>query len=112
MADQANVYVNNHLTGEIQAARYCLPGNNKDLEETIPTKNQEMFLLSEGEAYLIVTPHNGVNAATCPFSLSNEELLSWEIIDNTWKVEIIPNNNIPPEAPLDVNVEVGDPPEG
>lgn len=110
MADQANVYVNNHLTGEIQAARYCLPGDNKDLEETISNANQETFYLTINDTYLVIYPPNGMNA-TDRFSVSNEELLSWEIIDNTWKVEIIPNNNLP-ETPLDVNVEVGDPPEG
>lgn len=110
MADQANVYVKNHLAGNIQAARYCLPGDNKDLEETISNGNQEMFHLTIDQTYLIITPPNGMNAAD-RFSVSNEELLSWEVIDNTWKVEIIPNN-LDPNAPLDVNVEVGEPPEG
>ncbi|MGD2088598.1 MAG: hypothetical protein PVH61_20645 [Candidatus Aminicenantes bacterium] len=105
MADQADVYVNNNLADTISAARYCLPGENKDLEVSITSGNDEMIHLVRTETYLIIEPPSGKYTSDCTFSVSNEELLAWETMDDHWKVEIKPNN-LPPDTPTTANVEV------
>lgn len=106
MAEQADVYVKNLCTDDIQAARYCLPGDNKDLDISITNGNQEMVFLVRTETYLVIKPPSGVITQSCLFSVSNEELLSWETMDDQWKVEI-KDNTLLPEAPTTVNVDVG-----
>lgn len=107
MVDQANVYVRNKLDGNIQATRYCLPGDNRDLDIFITNGNQEMVYLIKGETYLVITPSNGVNVSTCPFLVSNEKLLSWDPVDDHWRVEIR-ENTLRPEAPTTVNIDIGE----
>jgi hypothetical protein len=54
---------------------------------------------------------SGMHTEDCPFSVSNEELLGWSTMDNHWTVEIIPNN-VPPNSPTTVNIDLGDPGSG
>jgi hypothetical protein len=107
MVDKADVYVKNKLTGDIRAIRYCLPSGNSDLDISITSGNEEMIHLVRTETYLVIEPPSGVDPAGCPFSVSNEELLSWSTMDDHWKVEIKPNN-LPPDTPTTVNVDVGE----
>ena len=107
MADQADVYVKNNLTDEIQAIRYLIPSGNSDLNLSITSGNQEKVGLVRTETSLTIEAPSGVDPAVCPFSVSNEELLSWETNSDHWAVEIKPNN-LPPNTPTSVNVEVGE----
>jgi hypothetical protein len=106
MADEADVYVNNNLTGTIGAVRYCLPGEESDLDVSITGGNEEMIHLVKEEAYLTIAPPNGGSPAGYPFSVSNEELLAWTAMNDHWKVEIKPNT-LPPDTPTSATVEVG-----
>ncbi len=109
MVDKADVYVKNKLTGDIsgdiRAIRYCLPGDNSDLDITINPGNEEMIHLVRTESYLVIKALDGVDPADCSCSVSNEELLSCEP-DDHWKVEIKPNN-LQPTSPTTANVDVG-----
>lgn len=107
MVDKADVYVKNNLTDTIRAIRYCLPGGNSDLDISITSGNEEMIHLVRTESYLVIKLPSGVYTVDCPFSVSNEELLSWSTMDDHWTVEIKPNNLLP-NAPTDVNVYVGE----
>jgi hypothetical protein len=111
MVNEADVYVNNNLADTISAARYCLPGENKDLEVSITSGNEEMIHLVRTETYLVIEPPSGVEPAECQFSVSNEELLRWETNNDHWNVEIKPNN-LPPDTPTTVNIDLGDPGSG
>ena len=106
MADEADVYVNNNLTNTIGAVRYCLPGEESDLDVSITSGNEEMIHLVKAETYLVIAPPSGQNPGGCPFSVSNEELLAWTAMTDHWKVEIKPNT-LPPDTPTSANVEVG-----
>ena len=108
MADQCDVYVKNNLSETVAATRYCLPGDNSDLDLSIAGGEEDYLFLVRAQSYLTITPPNGTNTANCPFSVSNEDLLSWTAANGHWKVEIKPNN-VPPDAPTTVNIELGDP---
>ena len=108
MADQADVYVKNKLTEAVGAVRYCLPGGNSDLDISIGGGNEEMIYLVRSQTYMTIKLPGGVYTADCPFSVSNEELLSWETMDDCWTVEIKPNN-LPPDTPTTVNIDLGGP---
>lgn len=103
---EVDVYVSNNLTDTIGAVRYCLPGENSDLEVSIVSGNEEMIHLVKEETYLAIEPPNGGSPAGYPFSVSNEELLVWTAMNDHWKVEIKPNT-LPPDTPTSANVEVG-----
>lgn len=107
MADQVDVYVRNNLTNNIRAIRYCLPGDNSDLDISITSGNVECVHLVITETYLVIEPPGGQDPAECPFSVSNEELLAWTTKEDHWKVEIKPNS-LPPDTPTTVNVDVGE----
>jgi hypothetical protein len=109
MAEQANVYVKNNLTDAINVIRYCFPGGNSDLDISIASEDEEMIYLVRTQTYLVLKAPNGVDTESCPFSVSNEDLLSWSTTDGHWTVEIKPNN-LPPDTPTDVNVYVGEDP--
>lgn len=108
MADQCDVYVKNNLSETIAATRYCLPGENSDLDISIAVGEEEKIYIARTQSYLTITLPNGTNTANCPFSVSNEDLLSWTAADDHWTVEIKPNN-VPPDTPTTVNIELGDP---
>jgi len=109
MAEQANVYVKNNLADDINAIRYCRPGGNSDLDISIASEDEEMIYLVRTQTYLVLKAPNGVDTESCPFRVSNEDLLSWSTTDDHWTVEIKPNN-LPPDTPTDVNVYVGEDP--
>ena len=106
MADEADVYVNNNLTGTIGAVRYCLPGEKRDLDVSITSGNEEMIHLVKEDTYMVIAPPSGQNPEGCPFSVSNEDLLAWTAMNDHWKVEIKPNT-LPPDTPTSATVEVG-----
>lgn len=108
MADQCDVYVNNNLSETIGVTRYCLPGDNSDLDLSIAGGEEDNVLLVRTQSYLRITLPNGTSSANCPFSVSNEDLLSWTTGDDHWTVEIKPNS-VPPDTPTTVNIELGDP---
>ena len=106
MVDEADVYVNNNLADTIGAVRYCLPGENSDLEVSITSGNEEMIHLVRTETYLVIKPPSGKYTSDYTFIVSNEELLAWSTMDDHWKVEIKPNT-LPPDTPTSATVEVG-----
>jgi hypothetical protein len=110
MADEADVNVKNNLnvTGPVGVVRYFLPGGNSDLDISIESGNEEMIHLVRTETYLVIEPPSEVNPAECQFIVSNEELLTWETNNDHWKVEIKPNN-LPPETPTTVNIDLNGP---
>jgi hypothetical protein len=108
MADQCDVYVRNNLSETIGATRFCLPGDNNDLDLSITAGNEDKIYLAITQSYLTINLPAGMNTAKCPFSVSNEDLLSWTTMDDRWKVEIKPNN-VPPDTPTTVNIDLGGP---
>jgi hypothetical protein len=107
MADQVNVYVRNNLSDTIGAIRYCLPGGNSDLDISITSENEEMIYLVRSQTYMTIKLPSGRDTADCPFSVSNEDLLSWSTMDHYWTIEIKPND-LGSNVPTDVNVYVGE----
>lgn len=110
MADQADVYVKNNLnvTAPVGVVRYCLPGDNSDLDISIGSGNEEMVYLVRSQTYMTINLPDGVYTADCQFSVSNEELLSWETMDGSWAVEIKPNN-VSHDSPTTVNIDLNGP---
>ena len=111
MADQADVYVKNNLTAPIGVVRYCLPGGDSDLDISIGGGNEEMIYLVRSQTYMTIKPPSGKYTSDCTFSVSKEELLAWSTMDDHWTVEIKPNN-VSPDAPTTVNIDLGDPGSG
>lgn len=107
MAEQADVYVKNHMSDPIGVVRYCLPGGDSDLDISIGGGNEEMIYLVRSQTYMTIKLPQGVYTADCSFSVSNEELLSWSTMDDHWTVEIKPND-LGSNVPTDVNVYVGE----
>lgn len=106
MAEQADVYVKNDLTGAIGAVRY-LVGGGSDLDITIASGIKEKIFLPEPGVLLAITPPNGNGTEGYSFDVTaDESIISWSTESSRWTVEII-DNSVPPEVPTTVNITVG-----
>jgi hypothetical protein len=110
MAEQADVYVKNSFKSDIVVTR-VLPDESSE-DTTIASGNEEKFPLLVSEELLIINVPHG------------EDTKDWSIVvrssiidlkvgqsSTNWTLRIMPND-LPPEVPTTVNVDVGQDPPG
>jgi len=108
MADQAYVYVKNNLTGGIDASR-MLPDGSVASTTTIGSGNREKITLLGPEEWVVVTAPDGVDSKTCVASVKSDVDLDTlhSRTDSNWTLKIVPNE-LPPDAPTNVNITLGE----
>jgi len=108
MAEQAEVYVRNLLPGDINVIRK-FPDGSSDLTKTIAEGNKERFPLPNPEVFLVIDAPQGVDTKDCFIKASSgiDLAVSCSRTDSNWKIQIDPNN-LSPEVPTTVNVNVGE----
>jgi hypothetical protein len=94
MADRADVYVRNGLTGSIQGDIHVtrkLPDGSSDFDTAIAYGNEEQI------------------SKDCPFKVKSDVDLavSCSRTDSNWAIKIVPNE-LPPDVPTTVNVNLGE----
>jgi len=112
MADRADVYVRNGLTGSIQGDIHVtrkLPDGSSDLDITIANGNEEMIHLPGPEVSLVIDAPEGVDSKDCPFKVKSgvDLAVSCSRTDSNWAIKIVPNE-LPPDVPTTVNVNLGE----
>jgi hypothetical protein len=110
MAEQADVYVKNNLVGDITVARK-LPDGSSDLNITVTNGNTEQVYLAGTNISLVIHAPEGVD--TKEYSLGVRSGLDLAVTHSrtgsNWAIKIIPND-LPPEVPTTVNVNIGENP--
>lgn len=112
MAEQADVYVKNNLTGDITVVRK-LPDGSSDLSITIANGNTEQIYLAGTDVSLVIHAPEGVDTKDHPLGVKSglDLAVSHSRTDSRWTIQIVPND-LPPEVPTTVNVSAGDPTGG
>lgn len=110
MANRADVYVKNVLREnmDIHVIRRLEDGTN-DLETAIATENEEMIHLPTPDVSLVINAPLGADTKDCPIYMKSDVDLSVSCsrTDSNWTIKIVPNN-LPPEAPTSVTVDIGE----
>jgi hypothetical protein len=107
MADRADVYVKNTLTDSINVIRKLPDGSSKP-PVTIATGIEEKIYLPSPEVSLVIYAPTGVDTKDCLLKVQSDiDLASaYSRTDSTWTFRIEPND-LPPDAPITVNVTLG-----
>lgn len=107
MANKADAYVRNVLTDNINVLRK-LPDGTIDLNVSVAPGIDEMINLPSPEVSLIVNAPIGMDIKYCRMNvISDVDLaLACSRTDSNWAINIIPND-LPPDIPTTLNVEVG-----
>jgi hypothetical protein len=108
MAEKADFIVKNLLTGDINVIRKLANGSS-DLEVTITNGNEEQINLDGLDVSLLIEAPGGVDTKDCPFNVKSDVDLSVSCsrTDSNWAVQIAPND-LPPDVPTTVNVNIGE----
>lgn len=111
MAEQANVYVKNLCTGEINVKRKLPdppPAGTIDKDINIANGGQEQIQLSGTDVLLIISPPAGGEMKNYYIKVRSDIDLAVPCsrTDSNWTIKIKPND-LPPDSPLDVNVTMG-----
>ena len=108
MAEQADVFVTNSFESDIVVTR-ILPDESSE-NTTIADGNEEKFSLMVPEESLIINAPDGKDERLYIVVRSSIIDLQVRHSSTNWTTRIIPND-LPPEVPTTVNVNVGqDPP--
>jgi len=108
MAEQADVFVTNSFQSDIVVTR-VLPDKSR-VDTTIANGNEEKFPLMVPEESLIINAPDGKDERLYIVVRSSIIDLHVRYSTTKWTTRIIPND-LPPEVPTTVNVNVGqDPP--
>ncbi len=112
MANRADVYVKNKLTGSIQGNINVirkLPDGSSDLDVTITYGNEEMVHLSTPDVSLLIYAPQGVDTRDCPVKVKSDVDLAVACsrTDSNWTMNIVPNE-LGPITPTTVNVDLGE----
>ena len=110
MAEQTDVYVKNNLNGDISVFR-MLPDGNSDLSITITNGDSEQVYLAGTDVSLVIHAPEGVDIKDYPLGVRTglDLAVSHSRTDSRWTIQIVPND-LPPEVPTTVNVNVGENP--
>lgn len=108
MANKADAYVKNGFTaGNINAIRK-LPDGSNDLEVPVAPGIEEMVHLPSTEVSLVINAPTGMDTRYCRLNMNSDVdlAISSSRTNSNWTINIIPND-LPPDAPTTLNVEVG-----
>lgn len=107
MANRADAYVKNVLTGNINVMRK-LPDGTIDLEVSVAPGIEEMVPLPSPEISLVVNAPSGMDIKYCRMNVKSDVDLAVACsrTNSNWAMNIIPND-LPPDIPTTLNVEVG-----
>lgn len=112
MANRADVYVRNKLTGVNQGdiiVTRKLPDGSSDINVTIAYEAEEMVHLPAPEVSLLINAPQGVDTRACPFKVKSDVDLSVACsrTDSRWAINIVANE-LDPITPTTVNVDLGE----
>lgn len=112
MADRADVSVKNVLADEINVIRQ-LPDGSSDVNIVIAGGNEEQVHLPGPEVSLVIKAPIGMDIKGCPVKVKSDVDLdvSCSRTNASWSIKIVPNE-LPPDAPTTVNVNIGEDPQG
>ncbi len=111
MASQVNLFVKNGFTKKnmkLKAYRQPTKGG-PDCKQDIAIGENKMYLLPNTKTWVFISAPEGMNPHNCYIKLSAKIDL-WVTYSRTlkgWRIKIKPNK-LPPEVPLDANVELGE----
>ncbi len=108
MANRADAYVKNVFkTGNINVIRK-LPDGSSDLEVTVEPGTVEMVHLPSPEVTLFIIAPTAMDIKYCRINMKSDVdlAMSCSRTNSNWAIKIIPND-LPPDAPTTLNVEVG-----
>ncbi len=108
MANRAEVYVRNMFKKEVKVAR-ALPGGKSDLELHVVRAKKERIPLLSPEAALVIHAPRGLDTMNAYIKVKTQldVNVSCSRTHHHWTIRIQPNQ-VPPDTPLDLNVEIGD----
>jgi hypothetical protein len=106
MAEQADVYVKNNLADSINVIRKLQDGTS-DLDIPIANGAVKKVLLAGPEVWLIIKAPGGSTQGYRVVVRSGIIDLAVSSSTDRWRMRIIPND-LPPEVPTTVNVDVGE----
>ncbi len=111
MAEQADVYVKHALRGVSNDIHVVVKHSDgsSDPEVPIAKGNQERFYLGGTGESLIISAPSGVDTKEHPIIVKADVDVAvvCSRTNSSWTLKIEPNN-LPPETPTTVNVNVGD----
>ena len=108
MIEQADFYVNNSFDTAVQVSRKLADGST-DLNVSVDAGNTEKVPLQGTDVSLVIGAPAGFDIKEC-FLRSRAEVDLAVLVSRTdshWKINIVPND-LEPEAPTTVNVNVGE----
>ena len=108
MIEQADFYVNNSFQTAVQVSRK-LPDGSTDLNVGVDPGNTEKVPIQGTDVSLVIEAPGGIDIKEC-FLRSRAEVdlaVLFSRTDSHWKINIVPND-LEPEAPTTVNVNVGE----
>jgi hypothetical protein len=108
MADNADVYVRNVLTDDINVVRKN-PDGEIDITITIAKGNEEKIFLASPEVSLVINGPEGMDTKECPVKVKSEVDLAvtHSRTDSNWTIKIVPND-LRPSTPTTVNIDIGE----
>ena len=108
MIEQADFYVNNSFQMAVQVSRK-LPDGSTDLNVGVDPGNTRKVPIQGTDVSLVIEAPSGIDIKEC-FLRSRAEVdlaVLFSRTDSYWKINIVPND-LEPEAPTTVNVNVGE----
>jgi hypothetical protein len=109
MAEQADVYISNTVKKKrIQVIRNVIEGREESAV-AITDGDQEQFYLAGTDVSLTIRAPEGMDTKECVFSVQSDIDLSvlCSRSDSSWTIKMVPNE-LPPDTPTTVNVNVGE----
>lgn len=107
MTASADVYVKNQLVDAIRVI--CYPSNGgSDSENTLVSGDEDRFPLLGTDASLAIVAPPGMDTKNCFIMVRSDLdlLVICSRTDSNWRIQIKPND-LPPDAPITVNVTIG-----
>ncbi len=108
MAERADVYVRNTLKENIKVQR-SLSGGGRDSEQAVPGGKKGRIQLSNPEVGMMIETPGREETKNCFIKMRSDVDLdvSYSRTRSRWLFKISPND-LPPDAPTSVTVEVGE----
>jgi hypothetical protein len=108
MANRADVLVKNKVQGKDVKVERILP-DNLDYETILTSNGQEEINMEDTNVELVINAPGGIDPKLFGVSLDSavDMEMRYSRTDGNWTFKIVPNQ-LDPEVPTTVNIEIGD----
>ncbi len=109
MANQANVKVRNVFSNQsVVNVKRRLKDGTVDLDEKITGRNEKQIQLPDTDVELVLELSKRTDLRDCLLKVKSDVDLQtlYSRTDGHWLIKII-DNNLPPDSPTTVNIDVG-----